>query len=157
MTSRNDVARAIAFFEACDDAVLLHRLTRELAPRVRKAVQELLKNASEDELPPPADLYPAAEAASEKAALATLSGTRDFALLQALARSIGRRIEAIEIVASAEFDEGTRVNVPVPVAFPPGKRREAGVVKQTGTTLQVALDNGESWSGPPSLATKEGQ
>jgi hypothetical protein len=36
----------------------------------------------------------------------------DFALLQVLARSIGRRIETIEIAASAEFPEGARVNVP---------------------------------------------
>ncbi len=155
MTSRGDVARAIAFFDQTDDIMLLHKLTRDLAPRVRKAVQNLLAKGAEDDIPPPAELYPAKDVATKDQALDILRSTNDFALLQALARSIGRRIEAIEIVASAEFPEGTRVVVPEAIAFPPGPRRTVGVVRETGTTLTVQLDNGERWQGPPSLATLE--
>lgn len=155
MASRADVARAIAFFEQTDDAMLLHRLTREIAPRVRELVQGLLAKGGEDDIPEPAELYPAKEPAPQAEALRTLQSTNDFALLQALARAIGRRIEAIEIAASAEFPEGSRVTVPETVAFPPGPARANGTVRETGTTLTVQLDNGERWQGPPSLATLE--
>lgn len=155
MTSRGDVARAIAFFDETDEVLLLHKLTRDLAPRVRKLVQGLLAKGGEDDIPEPAELYPAKDVATKDQALDILRSTNDFALLQALARSIGRRIEAIEIAASADFPEGTRVVVPETVAFPPGPKRAPGVVRETGTTLTVQLDNGERWQGPPSLATLE--
>lgn len=155
MTSRGDVARAIAFFDETDEIMLLHRLTRDLAPRVRNLVKNLLAKGTEDDIPQPAELYPAKDVATKEQALETLRTTKDFALLQSMARSIGRRIEAIEIVASAEFPEGTRVRVPETVAFPPGPATVVGVVRETGTTLTVQLDNGERWQGPPSLATLE--
>lgn len=155
MKSRGDVARAIAFFDQTDDVWLLHKLTRDLAPRVRKLVQGLLAKGGEDDIPEPAELYPAKDVATKDQALDILRSTNDFALLQSLARSIGRRIEAIEIAASADFPEGTRVVVPETVAFPPGPKRTPGVVRETGTTLTVQLDNGERWQGPPSLATLE--
>ena len=82
----------------------------------------------------------------------TLKTTTDFALLQVLARSVGRRIEAAEIAASAEFPEGARVLVPANPTFPPSGPSLAGSVEGTGTMLRVLLDNGETWSGPPSLA-----
>ena len=155
MDERERIARAIAFFESCDDAVLLHRLVGDLAPRARKAVQALMNRGGEDAIPAPASIRAAAEAAPQQEALQTVERVRDFALLQALARAIGTRAEAIEIVASAEFPEGVRVTVPRTVAFPPSGARVGGVVEATGTSLVVRLDNGETWHGPPSLARLE--
>lgn len=154
-TQREAVARALAHFEASDDAVLLHQLIAELAPRVRKMVAKLLATEGEDGIPPPADLRAARTAAPKAEALKTLRNTDDFALLQVLARAIGRRIEDLETVASAEFPEGTRVTVPERPTFPPPKRRVAGAIERTGTSLLVVLDSGETWEGPPSLARKE--
>jgi S1-C subfamily serine protease len=72
-----------------------------------------------------------------------------------LARSIGQRIETIEIAASADFPVGARVTVPVKPTFPRNGTVVTGVVETTGTALQVRLDNGETWHGPPSLARLE--
>lgn len=155
MSSRAEVAKAIAFFESTGDSELLHRLTRDVASRVKSQVKKLLAKGDEDNIPPPADLYPAREAVNAEQAAKILRDTTDFALLQAMARAIGRRIEAIEIVASAEFPEGTRASVPERAAFPPPPNRVAGIVLTTGTTLAVKLDNGERWEGPPSLARRE--
>ena len=155
MTSRKDAARAIAYFESTDDIYLLHQLTGEIAPRVKRMVGKMLAKSPEEAIPPPADLYPASEVANRDEAVDIVRKTDDFPLLQALARAIGRRIEAIEIVASAEFPEGTRVSVPENVAFPPSGPHVGGTVRETGTRLTVQLDNGERWQGPPSLATRE--
>ncbi|MGE5596106.1 MAG: hypothetical protein ACM3S1_08740 [Hyphomicrobiales bacterium] len=157
MTSREDVARAMAFFEECDDIALLHQLAGEVAPRARKLVGQFIGRGGEDSIPPPASLRPAREPASRDDALRTLRQTNDFALLQVLARSIGRRIEAIEIAASAEFPVGARVTVPESGGYPPKGRQLQGTVESTGTSLQVLLDNGETWHGPPSLARRGGQ
>jgi len=43
----------------------------------------------------------------------------------------------------------------VPAGYPAGTPELPGTVEQTGTQLTVALDNGEVWQGPPSLARKE--
>ena len=139
----------MAFFEDEDDIGLLHHLVEELAPRAKRMVGQYLARGEEDAIPAPADLRPARTAASREAALKTLRATNDFALLQVLARSIGRRIETIEIAASADFPIGARVTVP---AFPRNGAVMPGVVETTGTVLQVRLDNGETWHGPPSLA-----
>ncbi len=155
MTLREDVARALAFFEQCDDVMLLHQLIGEIAPRARKMVGQALAKGGEDAVPPPADLRAARAPAPQEQALQTLRKTNDFPLLQVMARTIGQRIETIEIAASAEFPEGVRVSVPEKVAFPPAARRAAGTVEETGTQLQVLLDNGETWHGPPSLARLE--
>ena len=157
MTSREEVARALTFFERCDDAVLLHQLIGEVAPRARKLVSTFLAKGTEEAIPPPADLRAAREAASGEQALAALRGTQDFALLQVLARAIGQRIEAIEIAASAEFPEGARVAVPAKATFPPSGPQLEGTVEETGTTLRVLLDNGETWAGPPTLARLAGR
>jgi hypothetical protein len=146
----------MAFFEASDDVILLHRLAAAIAPRARRMVALYLRRGGEEAIPPPADLRPAREAASREEALATLNATSDFPLLQVMARAIGRRIEALEIVASADFPAGARVRVPDRVAFPPSQRRVEGTVEATGTNLTVLLDNGETWSGPPSLAERAG-
>jgi hypothetical protein len=146
----------MAFFEATGDLMLLHRAAAEIAPRAKRMVAGFIRQGGEDAIPPPADLRPAREPAPEAEALRTLRAIDDFALLQVVARSIGRRIEALEIVASAEFPVGSRVRVPEKVAFPPAGRKIEGTVESTGTHLQVLLDNGETWHGPPSLAERPG-
>jgi hypothetical protein len=152
MSQREDVARAMAFFEASDDVALLHELTGEIAPRVKQMVGKMLARGSEESIPPPPDLHAAKDAATQDEALATLRATEDFPLLQVLARSIGRRIETIEIAASADFPDGVRVRVPEQPRYPRGGREVEGAVERTGTSLKVRLDNGETWEGPPSLA-----
>ena len=117
-------------------------------------VGQILRRGDEEAIPPPAELRPAREPAPRDQALRTLRETNDFALLQVMARSIGRRIESAEIAASAEFPEGARVSVPENAKYPPSGRRLEGTVESTGTSLQVLLDNGETWNGPPSLARR---
>ncbi len=151
MTPREATARAMAYFDGCDDIVLLHKLTAEISPRARKIVARFLERGNEDGIPPPADLRAAAAAAPLDEALRTLRSVDDFALFQLLARSIGRRIEAIEIAASADFPVGIRVVVPGNPAVRTSPRIP-GIVEQTGTMLQVLLENGETWQGPPTLA-----
>jgi hypothetical protein len=149
---RDRVARAIAFFSRCSDPGLLHEALEEIAPRAKRAVAAFVRKGGEDAIPAPADVGAAREAATAAEALATLRRTDDFPLLQALARTIGRRLEAIEIAASAEFPEGTRVVVPTQGRYPAGEPAQRGTVEQTGTTLEVLLDSGERWRGPASLA-----
>ncbi len=156
MNQREAVARALAYFEECEDTILLHRLIGEIAPRARKAVTSLLASGGDDAVPPPAELLAAREPASQAEALKTLRATNDFALLQVLARAIGRRVEDIEIVASVDFPEGVRVIVPEKVAYPPPQKTLTGTVERTGTWLAVRLDNGETWEGPPSLVRRGG-
>ncbi|MEX2080961.1 MAG: hypothetical protein WEC33_05045, partial [Dehalococcoidia bacterium] len=108
MTDRAQVARAITFFEQCSDMVLLRTALEAEAPRVKRMVGGFLRRGGEDAIPPPAELRGASEAAGQEEALATLRATDDFALLQVLTRAIGRRIEALEIVASAEIEPGAR-------------------------------------------------
>lgn len=155
MTAREDVARAMACFESSDDIALLHRLIEEVAPKAKKLVARHLARGTEESIPPPADIRAARASATPEEAVRTFREIDDFSLLQALARSIGQRIEAIEIVASAEFPEGARVLVPD--EGPPGKRSTllAGTVEATGTALRVRLDSGETWEGPPSRVRLE--
>jgi hypothetical protein len=155
MTPRERVARAIAYFESCDDIGLLHQLIAEVAPRARKMVAQHLARGDEDAIPAPAELRAAREAADKDEALATLRATNDFALFQVLARAIGQRIETLEIAASAEFPTGIRVVVPSKPGYPRSGAAIAGTVEDTGTQLRVLLDNGETWEGPPSLARLE--
>ncbi len=150
--SPSRTARALAFFQSCDDAGLLHELLEGIAPRVKRAVGQYLRKGGEDAIPPPADIRPGREAAPMAEAVETVRATDDFATLQALARAIGRRIEAIEIAASADFSEGSRVLVPEAMRYPAGEPSQPGTVEVTGTTLDVLLDSGETWRGPASLA-----
>lgn len=152
MAEREDVARAMAFFEGSDDIALLHQMTAEIAPRAKRMVSKYLARGTEEGIPAPADVRPAREAATPEEAMAAVRNLQDFPLFQALARSIGRRIEAIEISASAEFPEGVRVRVPAQPKYPRSGQPIDGTVEETGTTLQVLLDNGDTWRGPPSLA-----
>jgi len=157
VSTRAEVARAAAFFEANNDAGLLHEQLELVAPRVKQLVAKHLARGTEETLPEPADLRASREAARADEAIATLHATDDFALLQVLARAIGRRIEALEIAASADFPAGARVTVPARPRYPRAGQPERGVVEGSGTMLSVRLDNGESWQGPPSLARLEGR
>ena len=157
MTDTRAVARALAYFSASDDLMLLHRLSAGIAPRARSMVGAIIAKRGEDAIPAPAAVDPAPEPASPEEAQRTLERTDDFALLQTLARAIGRRIEDLETAASAEFGVGARVLVPAHAEFPPHGKRVAGVVTATGTSLRVQLDSGKGWQGPPSLATLERQ
>lgn len=152
MSPREQVARALSFFEACEDVSLLHRALEEAAPRAKRMVSGYLARGAEESIPGPADLRGAREAATEQEALQTLRAVNDFPLFQVLTRIIGQRIEAIEIAASADFPEGARVVVPEKPSYPRSGRDLAGTVEETGTQLRVLLDNGDTWSGPPSLA-----
>ncbi|MCK9520539.1 MAG: hypothetical protein M0R74_16170 [Dehalococcoidia bacterium] len=156
MTSREEVAQAMAYFESSDDIGLLHQLVEEVAPRAKRMVGQFLRRGNEDSIPPPADLRAAREPAERDAAVRTLRATNEFPLLQVLARSIGQRIETLELTASVEFPEGARVSVPESNTYPPNGTRNEGTVESTGTSLRVRLDNGETWQGPPSLARRAG-
>lgn len=152
MTPNEQTARAIAFFEATDDMALLRAQLEEAAPRVKRMVAGFLKKGTEEAIPSPAELRGAREAAPREEAVATLRKTQDFGLLQAMTRAIGRRIETIEIAASADFPVGVRVVVPERRGYPRGGSEVPGTVEETGTVLKVLLDNGETWQGPASLA-----
>lgn len=152
MSQREDVARAMAFFEASDDVSLLHELLGEIAPKAKRIVGQLMARGDEDAIPPPADLRPARDAANQQQALKTLRAVNDFALLQVIARTIGQRIESAEIAASADFPVGVRVRVPTQPRYPKSGAVLDGVVEDTGTMLRVLLDNGETWEGPATLA-----
>ncbi len=96
MTRPEEVARAIAFFEASDDLRLLRGLLAEIAPRARRMIESQVSSGGEDSIPPPAKIEPAARPAAREEALATLRSTVDLALLQAMSRAIGRRVEALQ-------------------------------------------------------------
>jgi hypothetical protein len=85
------VARAIAFFESSSDADLLRGVLRSIQPRAAAAARRFAAKTPPD----PATLAPAAVAATQDEALATADSVQDFALLQALARAVGRRIEVL--------------------------------------------------------------
>ena len=152
----SDLARAVAFFERCDDPVLLHELLAVVARRTKRFVAQALAQGGEDAIPAPAEEPAPASPARERDARRLVERTKDFAELQALARAIGRRTETLEIAASAEFPAGARIMVPRRVAFPPPDDWVAGTVEATGTMLRVELDSGKRWEGPPSLARPAG-
>ena len=149
---RQRVAQALACFDQSDDIGALHALLDEVAPRAKKAIGQFVRQGGEDAIPPPADLGPALDAASLRDATATLRSTNDFPLLLAMSRAIGRRVEAIEIAASAEFREGSRVLVPMQPRYPVSEASASGTVREPGIMLDVLLDDGEPWRGPASLA-----
>ena len=94
MTNRGgseDVARAIAFFQACTDAGLLRDVLKTIQPKAAAAARKF----SRREPPNPASIAPAAMAATEEEALHTVRRVQDFAELQAVARAVGRRVEEL--------------------------------------------------------------
>ena len=95
MTDEEEVARAIAFFEHCLDVAFLRRALAQAAPRAAEQVRRFMREGGETSVPPPAEIGIAPQAATEPEAMRTLATITDFALLQALTRAIGRRVEAL--------------------------------------------------------------
>jgi hypothetical protein len=93
MTNENDIARAIAFFQQCEDLPLLRRVLEEIRPRASAEVRRYLQRDRTP--PPPRDIAPAASPAGRDEALQTVKATKDFAELQAIARAVGQKIETL--------------------------------------------------------------
>jgi hypothetical protein len=93
MVTDDDVARAIAFFNACDDVALLQDVLRGIQPRASAEVRRQL--ARNREAPPPREIAPSAALASQEEAVKTVREATDFGQLQALARAAGRRVESL--------------------------------------------------------------
>ena len=155
MTSSQDAAAAIAFFEACNDPAILHQVIGEIALRARAMIAKELRRDVDRELPGPAELEPAAPASSQQA-LAAMRAVVDLAVLQAIAVAVGRRIEEVEIAAAAEFSPGTRVSLPMRVGFPRSGDTAPGTVESARASMRVVLEGGGVWEGPPSLVRSLG-
>lgn len=68
-----------------------------MAPRARRLVLRYLGSGGREAVPPPADVRPASlRPATREEALRTLATTNDLALLQALTRAMGRRVEELQ-------------------------------------------------------------
>ena len=93
MADQDDIARAIAYFQACPDASLLRSVLKTIQPKAAQAVRQA--QLRRQDVPPPLDIAPATSAATKDEALRTVQTTRDFAQLQTLARAVGRRIETL--------------------------------------------------------------
>lgn len=93
MPGNDDLAGAIAYFEACEDIELLRDLIRSVRPRAAAAVGRFEKAGKEP--PPPASVPAARKPASREQAVRLLRSTPDFAVMQALARAAGRRLEQL--------------------------------------------------------------
>ena len=89
MNQEDSVARAIAFFEACEDTKLLRDVLTGIRPRAAAEVRRV-KN-----VPNPRELAAASSAAGKDEALKTVQATKDLALMQAISRAVGRRLEAL--------------------------------------------------------------
>jgi undecaprenyl pyrophosphate synthase len=93
VTSDEEIAGAIAYFEQSDDKALLQEVLRSLRPRAAAAVrrfQELRREA-----PAPQEVAAALEAATKEAALRTVRSDLNFGQLQAISRAVGRRLESL--------------------------------------------------------------
>jgi len=88
-----DVAGAIAFFESTTDLALLHEVLRTIRPRASAEVRRYERAGRP--VPSPDAGAAAADPAGQTEALQTVRSTKDFAQIQALARAVGRRIEAL--------------------------------------------------------------
>ena len=91
--NEDNVARAIACFEASDDAAFLRDVLRAIRPKAEAAALQAAKRGRD--MPAPRDIPPAVDPATPAQAMATVRATKDFALLQAMARAAGRRAEAL--------------------------------------------------------------
>ena len=89
----SDVARAIACFEASDDLPFLRDVIRAIRPKAEAAALQAARRGRD--MPTPSTVAPAADAATPAQAIATVRATRDFALLQAMARAAGKRAEEL--------------------------------------------------------------
>jgi hypothetical protein len=89
--ARDEVARAISFFETCTDAELLRTVLRQIQPKAAAAARKF----SNREPPNPAAIPAADVPASKDEALKTAQTVKDFAQMQAIARAVGRRVEEL--------------------------------------------------------------
>jgi hypothetical protein len=94
MPTEADVARAIAYFEACEDAEELRDVLRNLRPRAAAEVRRHERRGTQ--APAPRAIAAAEGAATAAEALRTVRQATDFAQLQALTRAIGRRVEELQ-------------------------------------------------------------
>jgi hypothetical protein len=88
-----DIARAIACFEASDDVAFLRDVLRAIRPKAEAAALQAAQRGKD--MPAPGAIAPATDAATPAQALATVRATKDFALLQSMARAAGRRAEEL--------------------------------------------------------------
>lgn len=95
MSDDERVARAIALFAKATDADFLMSVIREVAPRARRMSTDAGLKLGDDNVPGPATVVAASEAATPEEALQSAKDINDFALLQALARAAGRRLEVL--------------------------------------------------------------
>jgi hypothetical protein len=102
MPDRDDVGRAIAFFESCDDVAWLRKALVDIAPKARRLVVRYLGAGGQDAVPKPADVPATPVAAAKEDALRILRDTNDFALLQAMTRAMGRRVEELQEGSSTD-------------------------------------------------------
>ena len=91
--SEGDVARAIACFEACEDVAFLRDVLRTIRPKAEAAALQAAQRGKD--VPAPGMIAAAAAASTPEQAMATVRATKDFALLQAMARAAGRRAEEL--------------------------------------------------------------
>jgi hypothetical protein len=91
--SREEVARAIAFFERSEELSLLLDILNQVRPRAASAVGNLQRRGQP--IPTPLEIEAAAEPATREEAIHIVRAVRDFGELQALTRAIGRRVEEL--------------------------------------------------------------
>ena len=91
--SDDAVAKAIACFERSDDMAFLREVLRTIRPKAEQAA--LRASQQGREVPSPGTVTASEDAATPAQAMATVRATKDFALLQAMSRAAGRRVEEI--------------------------------------------------------------
>jgi hypothetical protein len=91
--TEQDVARAIACFEATEDVGFLRDVLRAIRPKAEAAALQAARRGKSP--PQPQDIEPAREPATPAQAIATVRATKDFGLLQGMARAAGRRAEEL--------------------------------------------------------------
>lgn len=93
MTDPNRLAGALAYFQRCEDVELMKELLRSVRPRAANAVGRMER--AKKEPPAPLEIEAASEPLPRQEAIKVLQQVQDFAELQALSRTIGRRLEQL--------------------------------------------------------------
>lgn len=93
MNHQDNVARAIAFFEVCEDTKLLREVLVGIRPRAAAEIRRAQDRRQD--IPDPLDITAADGAATKDEALRTVQATKDLALMQAISRAVGRRLESL--------------------------------------------------------------
>jgi 5-methylcytosine-specific restriction endonuclease McrBC regulatory subunit McrC len=92
--SKQEVAAAMAFFQASKDLQLLKQTLQIIRPMASRAVGTYER--TQRDVPEPIDLQPANEPATQQEALRITRSIKDFRELQTLARVIGMRVEQLQ-------------------------------------------------------------